>query len=140
MTALLERDTISDEDIEDAFNVASMWFNSIWLSGEDGDAIRTFHAIGVEMAEINKYNPNVLHLKMQLFRDCCAADGEIAELEKELLDDLADSWKLDKDWTKRLPRYKAFSEYEEKDIEGVFEFFYPLKEYFRLCFGIGIIK
>ena len=137
MTALLERDTISDEDIEDAFNVASMWFNSIWLSGEDGDAIRTFHAIGVEMAEINKYNPNVLNLKMQLFRDCCAADGEISKIEKVILDDLATSWKIDEDWSKRLVRYKPFSDYTEEDVVGVMSFFDPLQDYFRVCFAIG---
>ena len=129
---------IDDQYIDEAFNLASLWFNDVMNSQGQDKAIQTFHAIGIEVAETNNYNPNVLNLKMQLFRDCCAADGEITEVEKKLLDDLADSWKMSKDWTERLPRYKAFSDYEVEDIEGTFEFFNSLKDYFRVCFGIGV--
>ena len=54
---------------------------------------------------------------MELFRNVCGASGKITEDEKKLVDDLADSWKMIIYWTKGLPRYKAFSDYEEKDIE-----------------------
>ena len=129
---------IDDDYVNEAFHLASLWFNDVMNSQGQDKAIQAFHAIGVEVAEINNYNPNVLNLKMQLFRDCCAADGEIAEREKELLDDLADSWKMTKNWTERLPRYKAHSDYTEEDIEGPLTFFNPLSDYFRVCFGIGV--
>ena len=138
ITSLQGNRGIDDQYINEAFHIASIWFNDVLNSQGQDKAIEAFHEIGIEVAKINNYNPNVLNLKMQLFRDCCAADGEITEVEKKLLDDLADSWKMSKDWTKRLPRYKAFSDYEEKDIECPLEFFNPLSDYFRVCFGIGV--
>ena len=131
--------SISQEQIDDAFDKVGLWFNKVLsIKGKEG-AIQIFHTIGAEMAEINNNNPNVLNLKMQLFRDCCAADGEISELEKEILDELADVWNIDKDWTRRLPRYKPHSDCKEKDIEGTYgdEWFDSLKDYFTVCFAIG---
>ena len=137
--SLLNRPDVSQEQVDDAFDMVGLWFNNVLSTEGKKEAIRIFHTIGAEMAEINNNNPNVLNLKMQLFRDCCAADGEISELEKEILDELADAWNINKDWTKRLPRYKSHSDYKEKDIEGTHgdEWFDSLKDYFTVCFAIG---
>ncbi len=137
--ALLNRPDISQVQIDDAFDKVGLWFNNVLSNEGKKGAIQIFHTIGAEMAEINNNNPNVLNLKMQLFRDCCAADGEISELEKEILDELADVWNIDKDWTKRLPRYRSHSDYKEEDIEGTYgdESFEFLKDYFTVCFAIG---
>ena len=136
--ALLSWGDVSQVQIDDAFDKVGLWFNNVLSTEGKEEAIRIFHMIGAEMAEINNNNPNVLNLKMQLFRDCCAADGEISELEKEILDELADAWNINKDWTKRLPRYKAHSDYKEKDIEGTYgDDWDSLKDYFTVCFAVG---
>ena len=54
--ALLSWGDVSQVQIDDAFDKVGLWFNNVLSTEGKEEAIRIFHMIGAEMAEINNNN------------------------------------------------------------------------------------
>jgi len=140
------------EDAENALHEARMWVQSFFANSKPGELptntlFQAFFDVGIELAEINKYNPNVLNNKLQNLRDCCASHGEIDtfgdNFQNGMISELAELWKMGNDWSKRLPMYISNSDYDKKDINGYWGIFSysnhnPLEYYLRILYGIGV--
>jgi hypothetical protein len=139
------------EDAENALHESRMWIQSFFANPKPGELptkklFQAFFDVGIELAEINKYNPNVLNNKLQNLRDCCASHGEIDtfgdNFQNGMISELAELWKMGNDWSKRLPMYISKSDYDEKNIIGYWGIFSysnhnPLEDYLRILYAIG---